>query len=280
MGNLRACSSVAVLALVACGSDHGKVDGGIVIVDAAPDAKVFMDAPPPMFDFSCMGNTAPTSGAAMITLSGTVRQVSINGTNPDIAPLQGATVDACNAATATCTGMNKYGTDTSDAAGDFSIGPFATMSLPVNGYVVASATGTRTSYVYPASPFIADQANIPVLTFSPQVISALALINICTQNDAANGMLAIAITDCASMPINDTPNLMLSIKQNNTEVTGTTVLDLGTLEPMAAGTYLVCNVPENATTSVGATYKGMALRAHDVKVVKGTTTTTLLRPGY
>jgi len=39
-------------------------------------------------------------------------------------------------------------------------------------------------------------------------------------------------------------------------------------------------VPANPVTSVGATYKGMNLLAHDVKVVAGTSTETAVRPGY
>jgi hypothetical protein len=72
------------------------------------------------------------------------------------------------------------------------------------------------------------------------------------------------------------------VKQNGAEVQGTSTIDIGTL-PMASmfkGTYLICNVPENATTTIEATYNGMALLPRDVKVVKGTTTAALLRPGY
>lgn len=280
MGNLRACSAIALLALAACGSDHAKdIDASIKIADAPPDMKVFEDAPPPMFDFSCMGNAAPTTATATVTLSGTVRQVSINGTTPSIDPLANATVDACDAATATCTGQSKLGTATSDAMGDFSIAPISTNMMPLDAYLQMTAQGSRTVLTYPASPFVADQGNIPMLTFTPEAIAALQFLG-CTQNDALNGMVGVAVTDCANMPITDAANLTITIKQGGSPVTGTTVINLGMLQQQAAGVYIVCNVPEDASTEVGATYKTMALRAHNVKVVKATTTATILRPGY
>ena len=278
MGNLRACFAVALLALAACGSDHAKdVDASIKIPDASPDAKVFMDAPPPTYDFSCMGNTAPTMATAQITLSGTVRQVNFSG-GLSIDPVDGATVDACKTGAMTCLNQNTYGTATTNANGDFSIGPINTNMSPLDAYAAMTHTNSRTVYEYPPAPFVADQAGIPVLTFSSDIIGFLPN---CNQDDATNGMIALAVTDCANMPINDAANpVMLSIKQNNTEVTGTTVINLGQLNAQAAGTFLVCNVPEDPTTTVGATYKTMALRAHDVKVVKATTSSTILRPGY
>ena len=67
-------------------------------------------------------------------------------------------------------------------------------------------------------------------------------------------------------------------------MTGTNVISLGSFSSMAAGTYLVCKVPPNATTSVGATYMATSglktLRAHDVGIVAGNITATQVRPGY
>jgi hypothetical protein len=282
MGNLRACFAVATLALAACGSDHAAPDASIKIIDAPPpDMKVWEDAPPPMYDFSCMGNTAPTTANANITLSGSVQRASFNG-SVSIDPLAGAALKACKAGASTCTGQNQYGMNATSAAdGSWSIGPFATGGTPVDGYVEMTETTSRTTYVFPPSPLTADQGMIPVLTFDPQFIALLGAIpGGCTQNDTANGMIVLAVTDCANAPIGDTANLTIEIKQGGTPVSGTTVIDLGQLQQEAAGTFFVCNVPENATTEVGASYKTMALRAHDVKVVKATTTATILRPGY
>jgi hypothetical protein len=281
MGNLRACFVIASLALAAaCGSDHATPDAAIKIIDAPPDAKVFSDAPPKVYDFSCMGNAAPTSATANITVSGSVQEISISGMTPSIAAIEGATVNACDATLSTCTQQNRLGTDTSAADGSFSVGPVATSSMPVDAYLEMTKTGSRTVRTYPASPLVADQGMIPMLSFAPSFVQVLPFLGCEQQDDDTKGMVALAITDCADMPLGDTPNLTIVLKQGGTAVSGTSVVDLGQASSQAAGTYIICNVPEGATTEVGATYNGMALRAHNVKVVKATTTATILRPGY
>jgi hypothetical protein len=137
----------------------------------------------------------------------------------------------------------------------------------------------RTTMIFPPSPLVADLANIPVLTFDPQLISLLANFG-CPQDDTANGIIMLRVQDCADAAIDDTANTTLSVKQGGNEVQGTSVLDLSQLQQSAAGTYMICNVPENAVTTVGASYSGKTLRAHDVKVVKGASTATIVRPGY
>jgi hypothetical protein len=282
MGNLRACFVIASLALAAaCGSDHATPDASIKIIDAAPpDMKVWQDAPPgPDYDFTCMGNTAPTTATANITLSGTVQRVGLQG--PEA--LADATLKACKAGAATCTGQDQYGSTIMSAAdGSWSIGPFATGGTPVSGYVSMTEAGTRPTLMFPASPLAASLGMIPILGFDPGLIDLLGQAG-CTQDDTANGILTVLVTDCATTPIAESATTTISVKQGGTEVTGTTVIDLGQLSQQAAGTYLVCNVPENAgttVTTVGATVGTNTLRAHDVKVVKGTTTITIVRPGY
>jgi hypothetical protein len=276
MGNLRACFTVATLALAACGSDHAAVDASIKIIDAPPpDMKVFEDAPPPMFDFSCMGNAAPTTATANITLSGTAQSVSFSG----LTALANATLSACKAGASTCTGPNLYGTDTSAADGSWSIGPFATGGTPVDGYIDITSSTTRPTLMFPPSPLTADQGMIPLIAFDPGLITALQQAG-CTQNDTVNGIVTLVVTDCTNAPIDDSAGTTISVKQGGTEVTGTTVIDLGQLSQQAAGMYLICNVPENAMTTVGASYSGKMLRSHDVSVVKGSTTLTIVRPGY
>lgn len=275
-----------MLALAGCGSDSSsKADASIKLIDAPPDSKVWMDAPPgPDYDFTCMSNSAPTTAAANITLSGSVQEVGFDFTqNPPLTltSLENASTEACKAGVSPCTGQDKYGMASTDAAGAFSIGPIATSSMPLDTYIAMTSNGARSVFVYPPQPFVADQTNIPVISYADSMLGLLAQVpGGCTQDDATKGLLTLAVTDCASTPIGDSANLTISVKQNNAEVQGITVVDLGGLSQMAAGTYVVCNVPEDATTTVGATYKTMALRAHDVKVVKGTTTATILRPGY
>jgi hypothetical protein len=273
--------TLIVVGTAACGSDNNNtVDAHIVPpIDAQPiDApKVFNDAPPVNYDFTCLGNAAPTTAAAAITASGIVTQVDLQGMTPSIAPLDGATLDGCKSGAVNCTGPNHYGAQATSAGGGlFSIGPFDTGATPVDIYVNMTFTGDRPARVYPAGPLAADQPNIPVLTFTN---SAFGGLSVAFGQMAANGTVGLLVADCANTPIADAANVTLSIKQGGNAVAGTTTLDASTLSAMAAGLYIVFNVPPGET-EVGATYKGMTLRAHTVTVLQATDSETIVRPGF
>ena len=276
--------SLFALGVAACGSDNkGTADAGKTFMDAkvfmdAPP-KVFMDAPPPMFDFTCENNTAPTTAAANITVSGVVTQIDIQGTTPSISTLDGATLDGCKTGAANCTGPNQYGTEVTSAnGGTFAIGPFATGGVPVDAFVTMTKTGDRAARVYPASPVAADLPNMPVLTFTDTAFAALNQFLQLGQQ-AGNGTLAIYVTDCANTPISDSANITLSVKQGGNPVANTKTVDAGALSSMAAGIFIVSNVPPG-DTEIGATYKTHTLRAHTIGVVAATTSETIVRPGF
>jgi predicted small lipoprotein YifL len=269
MGNLRAYLALALLSLAACGDDGGNATPDAA-VDASPDAKIWSDAPPPMFDFTCAGNTAPTA-AATIDIAGTVQNVSGSFTSPTVAAAGDVAVSVCQG---TCAGNDELASTTSASDGSYSFDDLPTSNGEgLDVYLRGTRTGDRTSFVYPASPFTSSPPMVPIPTFSATFFPPLI-------QSATNGMLIVALTDCADMPITDSANVELSIKQNNVEVTGTTVVDAAQFDPNLAGGFLVFNVPPGEVTTVGATWNGMALRAHDVRIVATTTTVTLLRPGF
>ncbi|MDQ3341755.1 MAG: hypothetical protein M4D80_41940 [Myxococcota bacterium] len=132
---------------------------------------------------------------------------------------------------------------------------------------------------------IANVMNVPGVMFTPAVIAALGQFGV-TQN-AGNGNMLIAVTDCANMPITDSANVVIVLKQNGQVVQGTDTFDLSQADPQLAGTYAIFNVPAgpsagapSAVTEVSATYKTKALRAHNVSVFRDATTATQLRPGF
>lgn len=279
MSNLRAGAVVGMLALAACGGGGGgAADAG---VDEQPiDAKEYLDAPPPTFDWSCEANkTPPTSPvAATATLSGTVLAVTIAGGGADIAALADADVTACHNGTACTTAPQKDGTDTSDAQGAWSIGPITTGGAPVDDYLQMTATGYRTTYAYPDSPFLGDQGMIPMLTFGTDGTTTTALNFFGC--DPGQAIIGLALVDCAMQPVTDSGSVMITLKQGGTAVAGTNVIDASQFDAMAAGTFLVCGVPADPTTEVSATYLTHSFVAHNVKTVAGETTSTLLVPGY
>jgi len=270
MGNLKSCFIVATLALAACGSDHkANPDAPVVLIDSAPDAPTIDAAPDaPSYDFSCMGNAAPTTASATITIAGTVSEVTGSIMNPTIGMSAGATVDAC---TGNCTGQNKLSTQTSAADGTWTTSAIPTNSMPLSGYLHATKTGDRDTYVYPATPLTMDMPVTPVV----QIASNFSLVI----QDPTKGVAGIVVTDCATKPITDSTNITLSIQQNGADVQGTTVVDGSMLGSMGAGSFIVLNVPAG-TTTIGATYMGHTFLAHDVKVAADSLTETQVRPGY
>lgn len=281
MGKLHACFVVAVGALAAaCGDDGGSAKQDAAVI---PDAKVWMDAgidAPPMFDLSCNGNTAPTTAAANITLSGFAQEFDLNASFQFTQePIVDADVKACD--TVACNGAAD-GMDATDTAGDWSIGPIATGGTPLADYLQLTNTNVRTTLVYPHAPFVADQAGIPFLTFGPNIQGLLGnLYSDCA--DSTDPLLVVAVTDCTNTPISDTANIAITVRQGGSPVASAMVHDLSEI-PMApaqvAGLFLICGVPANDATEIGATYSGMTFLAHTVKTIASGTTSTQVRPGY
>jgi hypothetical protein len=278
MGNTKAIFATgatvftAAVTIVACGSDHAAPDAAIVLIDSPVDMAPPIDAAPdaPSFDFSCSGNAAPTPDAN-VTVSGTVNEVGYSG-GITFDPLVGAAVELC---TGNCMGQNNLGSGTTDGSGGFSIGPIATGGSAVDGYARVTNTGDRTILAFPAAP-VAMDIQQPIITFQDAIISALGNAG-CAQ-DAQNGMVAMFVTDCSNAAISDSANLTISAQQGGSNV-GDPPLDAGAVSSMAAGFFLICNVPPG-TTTVTAKYGTMDLRAHDVLVTAGTTTETIVRPGF
>jgi hypothetical protein len=282
MGKLAVCLFVA---LAACGSSKSnKPDAKIVLIDSAPDSKVFQDAPPdaaPTFNLACLGNTTYPAAAANVTVSGTANQVDVQGLSPSITALAGATVDACQG---DCKNSNKLATSTTSATGTYSDGPIATGGTHIPVYLKITPPNNSTDepvLEYPGEDLTANFMGAPIFTLTPGALTALQTFAGCTVS-SGNTIVGVVVTDCSNAPITDSANVALTIKQGGTAVTGTTTIDLGSIPGVPAnakGTYLVCNVPASSATNVGASYKSMAFLAHDVVTATGEITATQVRPG-
>jgi hypothetical protein len=277
MGNLRACFAIALLALAACGSDHAKdIDASIKIPDAAIDAKVFEDAPPPSYDLSCLNGTGPTTAPATVSIAGTTSQLSMNG-GMALPNIPVAVYNSASPATA-------IGSATSDAAGTFTINNIPTGTMPLDGFLKATdpaQTPTlRTSYLYPPSKVAMNLTGVPVTMVSEQTFGLIQQIG-GQQDDTMNGAFVVIVTDCMNMPIKEAD---ITVKQNNADVGS--IINLGQLAAQAAGTFFVLNVPDGSAV-VTATYNNMAFPARTLVAHKkpngngtvGTITQTAIRPG-
>lgn len=283
MSNVRALLSlVLAVPVAACGDDGGGSttvdadtgggdDAPVVVVDAplSIDAPMITpDAPLASYDFSCLGNSAPTTAAANVALMGFAREIT--GTAA-IQAASGVTITAC---LGDCQDTDNLGTVTTTASGDFTTPALATGGEPLDGHLRATKSGNWPTRLYPASPIVANQAMVPVLLLQEAALSLLPVL-VQTEQSSDNGIVAIFVTDCVNEPI--AAGATVSFTQGGAEVG--TVFNAGALTSQAAGGHIAFNVPPGDTT-VSATYDGMQLRTHVVPSVAGTVTTTQVRPGY
>jgi hypothetical protein len=132
--------SIALALLVAaCGGNGGNGSP----VDAAPDSKIFQDAPPNV--------------PAMIAISGTATEDTQNGSSP----LAGVAIGIYKTSDET----TALATATTDAQGKYSV-MIATGGHVVDAFLKASKSGYVDNYAYPAAPYQADitDANANLIT--------------------------------------------------------------------------------------------------------------------
>jgi hypothetical protein len=276
MGNLRACFAIASLALVACGSDNSKVDASIIIQDTQmPDMKIFQDAPPPMYDLTCLGSAAPTTAMNPITIAGTTTTLSMSGAMavPDV------DVDVFRSSSPTAVASVM-----SDSTGAYMTGNISTGGTPLAGYVRAMEPTYRTTYLYPPTVVAASLTDVPVVMISNSLFEQLTGIIQVAQDDMNNGAMIVLVTDCAVPMPAPIDGATVKVQQNGADVG--TIFDLGALAAQAAGTFFVFNVPDG-TTQIQVSYDGMMFPMRTVVAHKkpmgmnteGTMTATAVRPG-
>jgi hypothetical protein len=275
--------SIALVALgvAACGSDNNNpADAKVVIV---PDAKmidapkVFNDAPPVNYDFSCFGSAAPTTAADPVTIAGTTETVNVQ--SQMLEGVGGVTVESF--AVGSDTAVNTVTSASSGTVGSFATGGLVTGGHPLDGYIKASKATFRTTYLYPPSPLVANEAGIPVPILDETTFGLLLQFVIMgTQNDTNNGVLLVQVTDCAATPAG-VDGATISVKAGSTEV-GTQY----EFSMFAPGTFIVLDVPDGNVTVTAAynsmTFPGRAVAAHKKATTPGATgtiTATVVRPG-
>ncbi|MCW5802270.1 MAG: hypothetical protein KIT31_07775 [Deltaproteobacteria bacterium] len=224
-----------------------------------------------------MGTPDPTTANDPITAAGSTQEITMNG------PVAkgNVAIDIFKAGVA-----NALSSVVSDGNGDFVSGALATGGQAFNGFIQGIALNGqgqpdpayRATFVFPPTPLQTNITNVPVLMVSAQLFGQLQIVT-GPQNDAANGALFVAITDCAGTPV----PASLSVKRGENEVG--TQFDLSLLSPQAAGLFFVMNVPAG-DVDVGASFDNKTFRTHTVTSFKnengreaGAITTTVVRPG-
>ena len=275
MGKLR---FVALsLAIAACGSDdrNGPADASIDAKVITPDAKVFMDAPPPTYDLACYGATPGTTVGDPIVVSGTAGAVTQNGT---VNGMQGITVDffKVNANTSAKT-------VTSGAAGAYTSGDL-TGAVAID-HLRGSLASYRTTYLYPPQPIrMTLPADIPLPLVSQSNFELILGFAGADQDDTMYGALLVTVTDCNIADPQLIDGAELHVQQNGQDVGD--IKDVGSLLGGGGGTFFVLNVPDG-DVEVWATYDGKTFPKRTVASHKqtngqtpvGSLTVTVVPPG-
>lgn len=286
MKRLRAVFGIVglVFAAAACGGDGSATpdaaaprDGAGADASDMSDASVDgsldagADATPgdaPSYDFSCLGNAAPTTAPVQIMVTGTAQDINLF--SQMFEGVANATVAAYRANETAIVGAS----DVTDAQGNFAFTITNAQQTPIDGYLAASAAGKRNVRVYPASPISENLSMVPILLLSSSNFELIRSQVAMKPQSAANGTVGLLVVDCANQPI---AGATISVIQGNVEYADDAhTWDASQFQP---GAFLVYDVPPGDVV-VSATYNGQALRAHTVKSVAQTTTNTIVRPGF
>ena len=267
--------SSLILLLAACSS--APAGGGADDGDGVePDAGTFVVDPPTPVDpdLGCVTQPVGTVAVDPIELGGTVAGVTLGGPSP---------VDAADVTLFVAGAPTVLARTQSASGGAFSTGNVASGGHPLHAYLKATKVDYRTSFFYPATPFAQSAANVVVPAISDADFEAVKTALGATQDDQRNGVLLVAVLDCAGAPL---PGATLRVHRGNSPNSVGHAYELGGIIPSAKGVYMVFDVPDGKAF-VSASYNGVMLPEHDVMVrstdpdcatSKGTLTSTIVRP--
>lgn len=249
-------------ALVACGNDG-----------ATPDAAPIYD-----FDFSCLGNTIPSTIPAMLTISGATLDVYTQTGALTLGPLADAQITACASVMPICDSTTNAGVAYSGADGSFGFNPPPmTGGMPLDVYMYVSKVGSRTTYLWPNSPLYADNPALTVPVMQDAFVSSLSALGI--QQDPAKALVALALVDCMGQPIVDSNNVEITLSQDGKAIGNLLLISAQLFNENFSGSYFILNVPPGPI-DIAVTYKGMPMRGHAITTYPGTTSQTKIAPGF
>lgn len=196
-------------------------------------------------DFVCLSHVPPTTAPDPLSVAGTVLAM----TNGSLVPVPAVELQVFRDGQPVV-----LGTTTTDAAGVFSIGSVASGGHPLRAYLKATKLGFRTTFLYPPFPMSASATAVPLPTITDAAFATLASSFGVAQDDRKNGVLLVAVADCKGNPV---AGATLQISHGSSPA--------GTIHDLGGGQYIVFDVPDGKT-HVSATYNGIQLPEHDVKV--------------
>ncbi len=277
-------AAVVVLgaSLAACGGDDGASVPDAEVADGppAPDAEVPDAEPAPdamvAADLTCADDPLPTTGADPIVITGHAQSGSTNG----VADLQGAVAEAYRVGS-----LILEDTDTSDAAGVFTLTINNDALTPVDGYVKGTATTYLDSYLYPPFPLATNTDQAPLLFITNDTLNLLGFVSGASQN-SSHGFLGLLVVDCAGNPVQGATVTISPVATAATTkivyVGDNNLPDTALTSTGANGVAFVFNAPQGEVV-VDASVGGDSLREHTITVRVGAgfpaVTSTAIAPG-
>ncbi|HEY5923516.1 MAG TPA: hypothetical protein VIV11_17670 [Kofleriaceae bacterium] len=244
-------------ALAACGSD-GKDNGGSDANNTGPDAKQFLDAPATM--------------NAMITVSGQATVRDVNGATPTA----GVTIAAYrNSDENTPIAMT-----TSDAQGMYSL-TIQTNGEALDGFLKATLSGHKTTYLYPPYPLGMDFNMASVIMVTPMTYDTLSTFSQ-ANHQPGKALVALIVTDGVMNPIagatvSSNPAAMPPARYN--AVLGGTIVgpSVQATSTYTDGIAYLFNLPPGQVM-VSAMKAPMTFKTHSVKGWADELVTTVIVP--
>ncbi len=242
--------------VVGCGSDGKDKGSSDASVNNGPDAKQFLDAPP--------------TQNLMITISGQATTRDQNGATP----AAGVKIEGFrNSDENTPIAMTM-----TDAQGNYSL-TIQTNGEAVDGFLKATKTGLKDTYLYPPYPLAMDYANAPVIMVTPSTYDTLSTIAQANQQPG-NAVVALVVTDgtnpVGGATVTSTPVANPPVRYN--AMVGTVVLPSAmATETITDGIAYLFNLPPGQV-SVSASKTGSSFASHGLKAWADQLTTTVIVP--
>lgn len=219
---------------------------------------------------ACGGDSKKTPDApmapAMITISGTASEITATGRTPK----QGVAVTAFKVSD-----DSMIATTTTDAQGNFTI-TAPTNGSAVDGYVKATLSGLKDTYLYPPAPLTADFSGATVLMLSPTTQGLANQLAGAAAPDATKGWIGVLVVDAANMNVagatlTASPNGEIHYNGSSgvpqAQATMTAMDGIGYVMNVAAGQVMV-----------GAMKSGTTFKSHSVNARADKITLTIVSP--
>ncbi len=231
--------------------------GDVTATNTNPDAHGGSDG-------AAIDATIDAAPGTTIALSGQITAFA----GVSFTPLAGASIAAFRSSDETI----PFGSTTTDANGAFSV-QIPNSALPFDGFLHAVSGMYDDTYVYPSSPWTADDATIAVTMIKPADIDGVSS-QYCGYGLAGKGLISVTVTDANGAKLSGSTVSSVPVAGKVCYFASTGIPDSNLMSTSTPGVGFLLGV--NGTTTVNG--GPMMFHTHAVNARAGTFTQTTLRP--